>query len=79
MEQMAALYKYCSIEQICYPCFKEDQQDPVKLYLGLCHFCDRERWNSMKSSISIDDLITYMNNAPKEWIALYKEELKARS
>ena len=79
MEQMAAIYKYCVTEQICYPCFKEDQQDPVKLYMGLCYLCDRERWNSMKSSISIDDLITYMNNAPKEWLALYKEELKARS
>ena len=76
---MAAIYKYCIQEQICYTCFKEDQQDPVKLYFGLCHICDRDRWNSMKSSISIDDLITYMNNAPNEWLALYKEELKRRS
>ena len=79
MEQMAALYTYCITEQLCYPCFKDDQQDPVKLYMGLCYLCDRERWNSMKSSISIDELITHMNMAPNEWVALYAEELKARS
>jgi len=76
---MEALYKYCSTEHLCYPCFKEDQQDPVKLYLGLCYLCDRERWNSMKSSISIEDLITHMNKAPKEWVSLYQDELKRRS
>ena len=79
MEQMAAIYKYCITEQVCYPCFKDDQQDPVKLYFGLCHLCDRERWNSIKSYISIDYLITHMNKAPKEWVLLYQDELKRRS
>ena len=33
----------------------------------------------MKSSISIEDLITHMNKAPKEWVSLYQDELKRRS
>ena len=79
MEQILAIYNYCILEKFCYPCFKDDKQDPLKLYMGLCHLCDKERWNSMKSSISIDDLVTHMNNAPKEWVDLFQEELKARS
>jgi len=76
---MASIYKYCTLQQICYPCFKEDQQDPVKLYLGLCYICDKDRWYSIKSSISTEYLTRHINSAPKEWAVLYEEELKARS
>jgi hypothetical protein len=79
MEQMLSIYEYCFLEKICYPCFKEDQQDPLKLYLGLCHLCDKELWETMKSSMPIHEIIAHMNNAPKEWIELFEEELKARS
>jgi hypothetical protein len=51
----------------------------VKLYLGLCHICDKERWYPIRSTISTDDLIRHMNRATMEWIVLFQEELKARS
>lgn len=75
---MEAIRKYCAMEHFCFSCFQEDQQDPVKLSLGLCHICDKEKWNKIRSSISTDDLIRHSQVASKEWVFLYKEELKLR-
>jgi len=76
---MEGIRKYCLIEQLCFPCFQEDQQDPVKLSLGLCYICDRDKWNFIKSSISKEDLMKHIQEAPKGWLDLFKEELKRRS
>jgi len=76
---MEGIRKYCLMEQYCYTCFQEDPQDPVKLSLGLCYICDRDKWNFIKSSISKNDLIKHIQDASKEWKLLYKEELKLRS
>jgi hypothetical protein len=58
---------------------QEDPQDPVKLSLGLCYICDRDKWNSIRSSISRDDLIKHIQHASSQWKTLYEEELKLRS
>lgn len=70
--------QYCHLEQLCYQCFKEDPQDLVKLHLGLCYICDKEKWNDMKASISKEVLLHYIETAPKDWKELYLEELKNR-
>jgi hypothetical protein len=76
---MEGIRKYCLMEQYCYICFQEDPQDPVKLSLGLCYICDRDKWNSIRSSISRDDLIKHIQEASMHWKSLYEEELKLRS
>ncbi len=76
---MEGIRKYCLMEQYCYACFQEDPQDPVKLSLGLCYICDRDKWNSIRSSISRDDLIKHIQGASRQWKTLYEEELKLRS
>ena len=80
MENDNAIRHYCKHADWCYTCFKEDPQDPVKLYLSLCHICDKDHWYSVvRLRISKDDLIRQLQVAPKEWIPLYQQELKARS
>lgn len=76
---MEGIRKYCLMEQFCFPCFQEDPQDPVKLSLGLCHICDRDKWNLIRSSISTEDLMKHIQEVPDQWLELYKEELKRRS
>jgi hypothetical protein len=76
---MEGIRKYCLMEQFCFPCFQEDQQDPVKLTLGLCHVCDKDKWNLIRSYISKEDLIKQIKEAPMEWLELFKDELKRRS
>jgi len=76
---MEGIRKYCQMEQFCYVCFQEDPQDPVKLSLGLCHICDRDKWNLIRSSISKEDLMKHIEEASMHWKPLYEEELKMRS
>jgi hypothetical protein len=80
METDDAILQYCRHEGLCYTCFKEDPQDPVKLYLNFCHLCDKDIWyDTIRLKLSMEDLINYIKEAPKEWLELYKEELKRRS
>jgi hypothetical protein len=78
MENENSIRNYCTLEHYCFPCFKEDQQDPVKLYNGFCHICDKDKWNLTKASISIDDLKNHITLAPPGWVELYEEELRRR-
>jgi hypothetical protein len=80
MDKHDPFLQYCMDENWCYSCFKEDPQDPVKLFLNLCHICHRDRWYShVRFRISTEDLRMHIKMAPKEWLHLYQEELKLRS
>ena len=79
MEKDDTIRQYCILEQYCYACFKVDEQDPVKLYSGLCYLCDKDRWNSMKAYLTVEDIKKDMENAPMQWRELFLEELKKRS
>ena len=78
MENEESIRQFCLLEEYCFPCFKEDQQDPVKLYNGLCHLCHKDKWNLIKASISTEDLRKHLPLAPSGWVELYKEELRRR-
>lgn len=78
MENEESVRQYCLLEQYCFPCFKEDQQDPVKLYNGFCHICDKDIWNLIKASISTEDIKKYISLAPPGWLDIYKDELRRR-
>lgn len=79
MEKEDAIRQYCTLEHYCYSCYKEDQQDLVHLYNGLCYLCDREKWNAMKVYLTIEDIKKELELAPKAWRELFLEELKLRS
>lgn len=78
MENETSIRNYCVLEHYCFPCFKEDQQDPVKLYNGSCHICNKDKWNLIKASIPIEDLKHHITLAPPGWVELYNEELRRR-
>ena len=72
---------YCQIANYCYACFLVDQQDPVRLFGGLCYHCHSEKWDKMRHSFTTERIVYHLNNMdPKsDWYSLYKEELKQRS
>lgn len=79
MEKEDAIRQYCTLEHYCYTCYKEDQQDLLQLYNGLCHLCDREKWNIMKVYMTKENITRDLEIAPRGWRELLLEELKLRS
>lgn len=78
MEKDKAIRQYCTLEHYCYTCYKEDQQDLVKLYNGLCYLCDREQWNIIKINMTKENITRALELAPRGWRELLLEELKLR-
>jgi hypothetical protein len=79
MQKEDTIRQYCILEHYCFSCFKADEQDPVKLYNGLCYLCDKEKWNAMKLYLTVEDIKKDMERAPPHWRELFLEELKGRA